>query len=158
VARCSVDIDYPKLAIYVSVEGSRGGQCRLPLSMMAYYLGVGTALRGLELSHHEGLLSAQRQFGHPRGASTSSSEDGGFVGKDWVLPRAIPSEMAHCLTYAEYEVQQANVRSHQTSDRGLRFQPTPYRGALPGSGRVLVRWAGSGQPVAGQEHERRRCG
>lgn len=96
---------------------------------MAFYIGVGTAQEGWSLTHHEGLLAAQRQLGYLRGAPTSSPADVRFGYKDLVFPDAIPSEVAKAVDGGA-QVIIANSFSHrdailsvaaQYEDRGVRF-------------------------------------
>lgn len=129
--RCSVDVDCPKPAICVAPEGpaKSGGQCQLPLNVMAFYIGVGTAQEGWSLTHHEGLLSAQSQLGYLRGAPAGTTTGVSFGYKDLVFPEVLASEVKTAVDSGA-QVIIANSFSHRDSilqvasqyaERGVRF-------------------------------------
>ena len=129
--RCSADLDCPKPAICLSPDtgSGRGGQCHLPLSVTAFYIGVGTAQEGWSLTHHEGLLAAQKQLGYLRGGPQGSPNGIAFGYKDLVFPEAIASEVATAVAGGA-ELIIANSFSHrdavlqvarQYADRPVRF-------------------------------------
>lgn len=129
--RCSVDVDCPKPAICVAADGvsKSGGQCQLPLSVMAFYIGVGTAQEGWSLTHHEGLLAAQQQLGYLRGAPAGASTPVSFGYKDLVFPETVAKEVRTAVDGGA-QVIIANSFSHrdailqvasQYADQGVRF-------------------------------------